>query len=186
MYINKHAFTLIELLVVVLIIGILAAIALPQYQKAVQKTRAAQLLILVKNFENAQALYHLATNKYADSFDQLDITLDGASKPSASTFGYAVTSTDAVRKFDNFEIILDNLPDGTIHTVMGVNITGKYKGSSFYYPFVHSSVPAHKLYCLEDRRTNIFSQPEGSYCQKIAGFDVFTFETPGMRYYIKQ
>ena len=56
---NKKAFTLIELLVVVLIIGILAAIALPQYQKAVTKSRLAEVAIRVKSLEQAIDLYVL-------------------------------------------------------------------------------------------------------------------------------
>jgi prepilin-type N-terminal cleavage/methylation domain-containing protein len=50
---QKKAFTLIELLVVVLIIGILAAIALPQYQTAVAKTRVSEALIVGKNMRTA-------------------------------------------------------------------------------------------------------------------------------------
>ena len=72
---KNKAFTLIELLVVVLIIGIFAAIAVPQYQKAVAKSQFATLKFLVKDIVQAQEAYYLANGKYANKFSDLDITL---------------------------------------------------------------------------------------------------------------
>ena len=52
----KKGFTLIEMLVVVLIIGILAGIALPQYTNAVEKSKASEALIILKSLMDHQAL----------------------------------------------------------------------------------------------------------------------------------
>ena len=73
----KKGFTLIELLVVVLIIGILSSVALPQYTKAVEKSRATQAMTLVKSVADAQKIYYLANGKYTDKFEDLDIGMPG-------------------------------------------------------------------------------------------------------------
>ncbi len=87
---NKKAFTLIELLVVVLIIGILAAIALPQYQRAVDKTRAITVLNTVRAIKDAQEVYYLANGQYSKDFTELDVELPGGEikKATASRVTY--------------------------------------------------------------------------------------------------
>ena len=76
MKIQNNGFTLIELLLVVLIIGILSAVALPQYQKAVERTRAASAILYVRAVKDAQERYYLALQRYSTDFNELDITAE--------------------------------------------------------------------------------------------------------------
>ena len=80
---NKKGFTLIELLVVVLILGILAAMAMPQYFKAVERSRMTEAVTLLANIADAQQRKYMQVNKYTTAFTGLDVAPKGAS---GSTF----------------------------------------------------------------------------------------------------
>ena len=83
----KKGFTLIELLVVVLIIGILSAVALPQYTKAVEKSRAAEAMVFLRHLKDMGTMYMLehGNNTGVVSFSDLGVDL-----PS----GYSLEDTD--------------------------------------------------------------------------------------------
>lgn len=83
---NK-GFTLIELLVVVLIIGILSAVALPQYRKSVEKSRAAEAMIFLRHLKDMGTMYMLANGNDVGpvSFSDLGVELPA---------GYSLKDTD--------------------------------------------------------------------------------------------
>ncbi len=66
-------FTLIELLVVVLIIGLLAAVAVPQYQKAVTKARFSEAMVHMKALGTAMEACSLEKDPYNCVAGDLDI-----------------------------------------------------------------------------------------------------------------
>ena len=100
----KKGFTLIELLVVVLIIGILSAVALPQYTLAVEKSRVAEAMPVIKNIANAREIYQLANGSLPHYFSELDIAIPGEEDDDdmcrvTKNWSYCidVNSTDAAR-----------------------------------------------------------------------------------------
>ncbi len=74
-------FTLVELLVVVLIVGILAAVALAQYQVAVAKARYAELISMVTAVKNAEEVHYMANGSYTKDLTALDIDIPYEHRP---------------------------------------------------------------------------------------------------------
>ena len=72
---TRRGFTLIELLVVVLIIGILAAVAVPQYQVAVAKSRVAAIMPIVTALKKAEKTYYLENGEYTTIAQDLDLDI---------------------------------------------------------------------------------------------------------------
>jgi len=84
----RHGFTLIELLVVVLIIGILTAVALPQYQKSVIKSRYTNLKNLTHSIAQAQEIYYMENNEYADTFEKLTLDMPAGKLDTSTSSEY--------------------------------------------------------------------------------------------------
>ena len=160
---SAKAFTLIELLVVVLIIGILAAVALPQYQKAVEKSRAATVLSLLKAVGQAQEAYKMASGDYATSFDELDVDVPWTGDTKWYTSGDAETDT---RSNADWSIALKKV---TATAVTMGRISGPYTGVGFVYLLEsQDDLPKNTILCTEQKAGGLnYEGAKGSYCQKI-------------------
>ncbi len=176
-----RGFTLIELLVVVLIIGVLSAIALPQYEKAVEKSKASQPLVLLNSLTQAARMYYLETGTSVSKFDDLAVNINWTGNTKARTT--AVTDT---KSNQDWSLQIYN-PDGKFSDIYLTRLSGPYKGSGFFTTGnLTGSLVTDKIYCIEIKsNSNVtFGRADGDYCHKIFGGQVkykgsgWTYELP--------
>ena len=93
---KKHGFTLIELLTVVMILGILTAVALPQYRRAIQRAEAADALINLKTMFDAAKRYYSYHSSWPTALKGLDVEfLDASSNGEVGEFKYSFDTKTA-------------------------------------------------------------------------------------------
>ena len=134
---NKQSgFTLIELLVVVLIIGILTAVALPQYTTAVEKSRSTEALTLMSAIAGAAERYRLQKDEWpaSNAFNVLDIevpTVPGsASAYGGRNFTMTMGAPNGATTGDTFVVVAErSLNNANSKYVLKTTITEQSNGT---------------------------------------------------------
>ena len=157
---NKSlGFTLIELLVVVLIIGILAAVAMPQYEKAVMKSRVAKILPWFKELKRGRDLYILDGGR--------NICMDLGAFADAAGIGYESAVFTGDNNACNYSLTIS--PDLKFNSVNGgvrystiFKEPGTNRGffiNMYLSPLVekNSGIPVGSIYCM----------PTGDWAKKM-------------------
>ncbi len=155
---RTRGFTLIELLVVVLIVGILAAVAVPQYQKAVEKSRMAGIWSNLGSLRKALAVAMMTPETFTDGVSSYNPqNLDVSINCTATNGGHACMVECPISKLSSCQYEVDTWPTVT-------NPKVKFSGSADG-GYVHFVLDNNGRSCEEP------SAGTGSLCRDLGVLD---------------
>jgi prepilin-type N-terminal cleavage/methylation domain-containing protein len=138
---KEKGFTLIELLVVVLIIGILAAIALPQYETAVLKSKLSTVMANLATIKKAEEVFYLINGYYTQDISILDVNI-----PQCVYRTYGIMDCEGISYYDH---------DAAVTGSYGERISGYLYNSDrtswrigYRMVFDRTIINAGKVYCV--------------------------------------
>lgn len=172
----KKGFTLIEVLVVVLIIGILAAIALPQYEKAIRKSKLAQLDVII-NAVRKNAVHYVSANgrirpkgkgeilftgaRRLDTLDMPGNCEESEERCAIENIEWAAGCVDANPPFCALEILLDDIfDDETFISLRREKVT-----EDIWY--IDRIKGAEKEICQWFKDRNYPARPDSTHCEEF-------------------
>ncbi len=132
---RRNGFTLLEVLIVVIIIGILAAIAMPQYIKTIEKARAGEAMTNVGSIRVALDRYY-----YENNFD-----LTGATLPSSGASTLDIDNpNDIVNKL--YEYTISGLSGAGAERAYTITATRTAGGDTYYVWWIQEDNRTGALY----------------------------------------
>ena len=162
-------FTLIELLVVVLIIGILASVALPQYKVAVGKARMTQLVTLANAVQKSQEIYYLANGEYTSDFTELSFEADGSLSADRQTLSKSGAW--------NLSLALRKLNAGQPDSVYASD--NRLSGILLIFTYEHEQIDGFRRSCYATTTNHLANQ----LCKAATGRTSATGGTAGQTIY---
>ena len=117
---KQKGFTLIELMIVVAIIGVLAAIAMPQYNKYVARTQVAEAFVLLGPVKQALTLYYQENGAFPNQAD-MNVRHDviGIPRPAEYDTADYVDQIQVVRNLGRIRVIFDSAANGVNVLISG-------------------------------------------------------------------